>query len=238
MKKLKIVFWTLLVSIIMAIILINILGKKVNPIILRYSQAEAKRFGVFAINTSLDQKFINELDEDIFETTFNDKQEIQMINFKSKKVNLLLEKVAKKVQQNLVDLENGNTDQLVLANTFKGMKFKEIKTGVVCEMPFGALFSNAIVANNGPVFPIKLNFIGDVITNLNTKVSSYGINIVYLEVSIHIEIEERITMPKFTDSVKISNDIPLTIKIIQGTLPDYYLSALERNSPIFSLPIE
>lgn len=222
----------------MAIILINILGKKVNPIILRYSQAEAKRFGVFAINTSLDQKFINELDEDIFETTFNDKQEIQMINFKSKKVNLLLEKVAKKVQQNLVDLENGNTDQLVLANTFKGMKFKEIKTGVVCEMPFGALFSNAIVANNGPVFPIKLNFIGDVITNLNTKVSSYGINIVYLEVSIHIEIEERITMPKFTDSVKISNDIPLTIKIIQGTLPDYYLSALERNSPIFSLPIE
>lgn len=238
MKKLKIVFWTLLVSIIMAIILINILGKKVNPIILRYSQAEAKRFGVFAINTSLDQKFINELDEDIFETTFNDKQEIQMINFKSKKVNLLLEKVAKKVQQNLVYLENGNTDQLVLANTFKGMKFKEIKTGVVCEMPFGALFSNAIVANNGPVFPIKLNFIGDVITNLNTKVSSYGINIVYLEVSIHIEIEERITMPKFTDSVKISNDIPLTIKIIQGTLPDYYLSALERNSPIFSLPIE
>ncbi len=238
MKRLKIIIWVLIVAGIVSGILIHVLGKKVNPIILRYSTVEAKRFGVYAINSSLKQEFMQQLDDDIFETTFNDQKEIQMIDFKTKKVNILLEKVTERIQKRLVALENGDIDKLELANTFKGLKFKDIKRGVVCEMPMGALFSNSIIANNGPVFPIKLNFIGDVMTNLNTKVNTYGINSIYLEVSIHVELEERITMPQFTDSTKISTDIPLTVKVIQGSIPNYYLSALERDSSIFSLPIQ
>ena len=160
-----------------------------------------------------------------------------MIDFKAKKVNQLLEKTTKRVQKRLVDLENGNIKELDMSNTFKGMKFKEIKSGVVCEMPMGSLFSNAIYSHNGPVFPLKLNFIGDVTSNLKTKVETYGINSVYLEVSIHIEVEERITMPLFTDSSKVSVDIPLTVKVIQGSIPNYYLSSIEKDSSLFSLPI-
>lgn len=238
MKRLKIVIVILVISIIIANLFVYLLSKKVNPILLRYSTVEAKRFGVYAVNSALDQEFLNSIDDNIFETTFNEKNEIQMIDFKAKEVNSLLKKTATKVQKRLVDLENGHADKLELSNTFKGIKFKDIKSGVVCEVPMGALFSNSIIANNGPVFPIKLNFIGDVITNLNTKVETYGINSIYLEVSIHVEVEERITMPQFTESSKIDVDIPLTVKVIQGTIPNYYLSSLEKDSSLFSLPLE
>ncbi len=238
MKRLKILFWVLGLAIVCAFFSLYLLSKKVNPILLRYSTVEAKRFGVYAVNSAIDQEFLKKIDNNIFDVTFNEKNEIQMIDFRAKEVNQLLKQTTIKVQKRLVDLENGKTDQLEIANTFKGIKFKEIKKGVVCEVPMGALFSNSIVANNGPIFPIKLNFIGEVVTNLKTKVETYGINSIYLEVSIHVEVEERITMPQFTDSSKIQVDIPLTVKVIQGSIPNYYLSSLEKDSSLFSLPIE
>lgn len=238
MKKLKIIVWIIIIAFSFSFFLIFLLSKKVNPIILRYSTVEAKRFGVYAINSALDQKFLKKLDSNIFDTTFNEKNEIQMIDFKSKKVNELLELTTNKIQKKLIELENGNVDRIELSNTFKGMRFKDIKSGVVCEIPMGALFTNSIIANNGPVFPVKLNFIGDVIANLNTKVENYGINSIFLEVTIHVEVEERVTMPQFTNSSKITVDIPLTVKVIQGTIPNYYLSSLEKKSSAFSLPLE
>lgn len=238
MKRLKILFWILVLAFLCSFLSLFLVSKKVNPILLRYSTVEAKRFGVYAINSAIDQDLLKNIDDNIFEVTFNEKNEIQMIDFRAKEVNQLLKQTTTKIQKRLVALENGEADRLEIANTFKGIKFKEIKKGVVCEVPIGVLFSNSIVANNGPIFPIKLNFIGDVITNLKTKVETYGINSIYLEVSIHVEVEERITMPRFTESSKIDVDIPLTVKVIQGNIPNYYLSTLEKDSSLFSLPIE
>lgn len=125
-----------------------------------------------------------------------------------------------------------------LANTFQGLRYKKIKKGVVCELPAGILYLNDLLSNNGPVVPIKLNFIGYVTTNIETEAKTYGINSVYLEIFIHVEVIEQISMPLLTKSVKTEVDIPLTIKIIQGVIPDYYQSGLQRDSQIYSLPIE
>lgn len=238
MTKKKMILWIIIFSIIGAFVFLQIIRKKINPTILNYSTIEAKRFGVYIINYSLSKKFLNELDEDIFTTSKNSKGEIQIVDFKAKKVNVLLESVAKQVQKRLIDLENGNISEIELANTFKRLRYKKNRNGVLCELPMGILFSNALLSNNGPVVPIKLNFIGSVITNLNTKVKTYGINTVFLEVSIHVEVTERITMPFLTDNAKAEVDIPLTLKIIQGVVPNYYQSQLQKDSSIFSLPVE
>ena len=102
----------------------------------------------------------------------------------------------------------------------------------------GVVFSNVLFSNSGPIIPIKFNFIGQVLTNLNTKVETYGINSVYIEVKLHIEITELITMPLKTEEVKIETDVPLTIKVIQGSIPNYYQQQLQKDSSIFTLPIE
>ena len=157
MKNKKIILWTVIISFILSLILIQLVSKKLNPSILRYSTIEAKRFGTYVVNFSLDKEFLSELDNDIFKITKNDENEIQMIDFDVKKVNNLLENVTTKVQNRLIMLENGKIDDMELANTFQGLRYKKIKKGVVCELPAGILYSNALLSNNGPVVPIKLN---------------------------------------------------------------------------------
>lgn len=237
-NKFVFLFWTLIGSFVMAVFLIHIMNRKISSTILSYSEIEAKRFGTYMINYSLDQNFLEQLDEDIFEVTKNSQGEIQLVDFKTKQANILLETATKRVQENLIKLENGNIKDIDLADTFYGLEFQKIRKGVVCEIPSGVLFSKTLLANNGPVIPIKLNFIGQVVTNLNTEVKSYGINSVYLESSIQIEVNERVTMPLRTNEVVVKVDIPLSIKVIQGTIPNYYLSSLTKDSSSYSLPIE
>ena len=100
------------------------------------------------------------------------------------------------------------------------------------------MFGNSLFANLGPVIPVKLSFLGQVTTHLNTKVESYGINNAYLELYVHIEVVERITMPTMTEEQKVKLDIPLTMKIIQGKVPTYYQGGLKENSQLFTLPID
>ena len=238
MKKLKLILGIVFLAFLISVVFVLCIGKKLNPTIRNYSTVEAKRFGTFIINYSLDKDFLKSLNGDIFETTNNNKGEIQMIDFKTKEVNEVLEKATAKVQKQLIDLENGNIDNMNIADTFKGFRYEKIKNGVVCELPMGVVFSNVLFSNSGPIIPIKFNFIGQVLTNLNTKVETYGINSVYIEVKLHIEITELITMPLKTEEVKIETDVPLTIKVIQGSIPNYYQQQLQKDSSIFTLPIE
>ena len=238
MKKLKLILEIVFLAFLISVVFVLCIGKKLNPTIRNYSTVEAKRFGTFIINYSLDKDFLKSLNGDIFETTNNNKGEIQMIDFKTKEVNEVLEKAAAKVQKQLIELENGNIDNMNIADTFKGLRYEKIKNGVVCELPMGVVFSNVLFSNSGPIIPIKFNFIGQVLTNLNTKVETYGINSVYIEVKLHIEITELITMPLKTEEVKIETDVPLTIKVIQGSIPNYYQQQLQKDSSIFTLPIE
>ena len=238
MKKLKLILGIVFLAFLISVVFVLCIGKKLNPTIRNYSTVEAKRFGTFIINYSLDKDFLKSLNGDIFETTNNNKGEIQMIDFKTKEVNEVLEKATAKVQKQLIDLENGNIDNMNIADTFKGLRYEKIKNGVVCELPRGVVFSNVLFSNSGPIIPIKFNFIGQVLTNLNTKVETYGINSVYIEVKLHIEITELITMPLKTEEVKIETDVPLTIKVIQGSIPNYYQQQLQKDSSIFTLPIE
>ena len=238
MKKLKLILGIVFLAFLISVVFVLCIGKKLNPTIRNYSTVEDKIFGTFIINYSLDKDFLKSLNGDIFETTNNNKGEIQMIDFKTKEVNEVLEKATAKVQKQLIDLENGNIDNMNIADTFKGLRYEKIKNGVVCELPMGVVFSNVLFSNSGPIIPIKFNFIGQVLTNLNTKVETYGINSVYIEVKLHIVITELITMPLKTEEVKIETDVPLTIKVIQGSIPNYYQQQLQKDSSIFTLPIE
>lgn len=223
--------------IVTSFLIVQRIGKKIGPSISKYSEIEAKRFSSFVVNKALNKNFINQLDDDIFDTKKNSKEEIEMIDFKSKKANELLESVTKELQETLIHLENGDIEDFNLSNTFYGPRFSKRKKGVVCEIPSGVIYHNLFLSNLGPVIPVRFTFIGEVVSNLKTKVRTYGINSVYIEVSIHVEVSQRITMPLRTKEVKSSLDIPLTIKVIQGTIPNYYQNQILGDSSLFSLPI-
>lgn len=228
----------MLANIIFSFFLLHILGTKLSPILYRYVNVEAKRFASNIVNSAVNDIISENIDDDLFDIKKNSKNEIEMLDYNTKKVNQLLGKITTEIQKRLINLEDGYLETLKISENFKMGKFTKIRNGVLCEIPMGSLRGNSMFINLGPTIPIKMSFLGQVQTNLNTKVTSYGINNLVLEITVHVQIEEQVTMPAMSKSSIIQVEAPLTIKIIQGVVPNYYLSGLQENSNQYSLPIE
>lgn len=239
MKAKSLILYTTVLAIISSFFFIKLMGEKMNPVIYKYSSAEVQRFTTILLNHSVNETIVDKIDEELFKIEKDQTGKIQTLDYNTKEVNKLLEEITKNVQNDLLNLEQGVIDELNVSENFKGKNFPKIKNGVICELPMSSLFSNSLLANIGPIIPVRLSFVGSVSTNLNTKITSYGINNLYLEINICVEVTERITMPMMTEEVKASVDIPISIKIIEGEIPDYYYqNGINKNSNSYTLPIE
>lgn len=236
-KKINLLFLTIVFAICLSIFFIYLIDKKITPVLLRYATVETKRFSTILINQAIDDEVIELMDDNsLFTVTKSSSDEIQMVDFNTKRVNEVLEFINKKIGQKLTSLEKGEINDLNFVDSFKGVNFDKLKKGVVCEVPAGIIISSSLLSNMGPLIPVKLSFIGQVTTNLKTKVKNYGINNAYVEVSVHVEVTQKITMPISTEEVPVSLDIPLTVKMIQGKVPSFFSNASGENSNLFSLP--
>lgn len=226
----------LIVVILISFFCLQLLGNKLNPILVKYVNLEVERVTSNVVETSVNKILTKGLEQDLFIITKNRYDEVEMVDYDTKKVNLLLKQINQEIHKKLQLLEEGNIEQFNIASSFKGQRFTKVKGGVVCELPLGALTGNGFLSNLGPIIPLKMSFLGQVESSLKTKVTDYGINNLYLELSIHVEIRERVTFPKTSQDKTIAIDAPLSIKIIQGVVPDYYGGIVDRNSQSFTFP--
>lgn len=238
MNKIKCLFWLTMLSVGLSFFLLRVIGQRLTPILSRYVNIEANRFANNIVNSIVNEIIIDNYEENLFEISQNASGEIEMLDYNTKKVNKLLLEINEVVQQKLINLEEGKIEELEISNNFKLTNLKKTKNGVLCEIPLGALKGNMLFANIGPNIPIRLSFIGQVQSNLETKITSYGINNIVIETNIIVEVEERITMPTTSENSVVIIKAPLTIKIIKGTVPNYYAGTYEKKSNTISLPLE
>ena len=79
--------------------------------------------------------------------------------------------------------------------------------------------------NLGPKIKLRLNLLGDIMSNIETEVKPYGINNAYVELRIHLEVTARVVLPFVSEKIVISNVIPLSMNIVQGVVPEAYISS-------------
>ena len=238
MKKIKFILWLLIANIALSFFLLKTIGEELNPILARYVNIEANRFANNIVNSTVNETIVKNNNDDLFIISQNSQGEIEMLDYNTQKVNKLLLEITNKIQNKLINLEEGKIAELEISNNFKLKNLTQIKNGVLCEVPIGALKGNTLFSNIGPNIPIRLSFIGQVQSNLETKISSYGINNIVIETNVVVEVEEQITMPTTSEKSTLIIKAPLTIKIIKGTVPDYYSSNIEKQSDSISLPLE
>ena len=150
-------------------------------------------------------------------------QQNKEADFDNNEVNKLLLEITTNIQNSLLNLEEGKVKSFNISHNLKN-------NGIVCSIPIGTVLGIPLLSNLGPVIPVRISFIGDVISNLKTTIKSYGINNVYLQVDIVVEVSEQITMPLMTEVKKIKIVSPLFIRVIQGKIPNYYLNDITRES--------
>ena len=223
--------------IISTIFFINYCGKKVLPTIMTQAQIDAKKMAILIIKNSINDEVLNTLDDKMYNVVQNNNGEIQTIDFNPIIVNRFLSKTTSVVSNNLQNLERGKIDNISFMDY--NIKKEKLKNGVISEIPMGIITNNVLLSNLGPKVPVKINLVGNVISSVETRVSNYGINSALIEVIAKVEVTEQVIIPFQTKNIKIVNEIPVAIKVINGTVPEYYGSGrLNESSNILSIPIE
>lgn len=219
MKK-KIIFLiiVLIIIIFIAIIFVKILNNQIAPKVMDYSISEMKRVTSIILNRSINSDLLENIDMNrLFIVTKGDNDEVMTISLDSVIVNKINDDVSDACEDNLRLMEEGKYQ--VLKKKFNiGEEYFYV--------PSGVFFNNTILNSIGPKIPINLKIIGNVTSNIKTDVKEYGINNSLITVSVNIEVELMVILPFTSDYIKISNDIPISIKLIQGKVPQFYGGSL------------
>ena len=228
MKRIHI-FTLLLIIILSSIIcsykLLEYYSVKMSPVVFSYAESEVKKLTTLIINKSITKQMSVGLDVDnLLNITRNSDGDIQMISYNSITVTKLLNSVTNLVQLNIKSIEEGNVDLLELPDIYDEEK---MKYGIVYEIPLGTVTDNFLLANLGYKIPVKFTLVGSTMTNLDTKITEYGINNALLEIFITIDVTTQINIPFVSKEVNMSTEVPIAIKLIQGVIPEYYINGLE-----------
>jgi len=202
----------IIVSIIFSFMIIDNLAKKCDEILLPMAESQTRKVVTMIINSACDESMIS---DNLYTINKNSDNEIEMITYNSFEVTKLINDVTSNIENKLRKIENNEMDYYGDA--------KEYENGIISEIPFGVVFGNSLLRNVGPKIKIRLNLLGDITSNIETEVKPYGINNAYVEVRIHLEVTARIVLPFVTEKVVISNVIPISMNIVQGTVPEGYI---------------
>lgn len=236
MVKIKMLFKNVYVLIftfvfIFSSLFLYILNKKAMPAIMSYANVQTKKIGIEVLRntgTSEVKKLIDE--NNLFDVTKNNIDEIESIDFNTGIINETLAIISKSVRKRLKEIEQGkNLPEEIYEETLD----KSMKKGIIYEVPAGVIFNNAFLSNAGPKIPVKIKYSGNVGLDVKTRVSKYGLNSALIEVYIYVEVTQRTILPFQSKDVKLTSEIPVIMKVVKGNIP-YYLSDINNS---YDLPM-
>ena len=195
-------------SLFFTFVIINYLSKKANEILYPLAVSETRKVVTTIINSACDHLLIN---NNLYTMVKDGNDEIKMINYDSVEVTKIINNVTYSVEKKIKEFEDGK------------INYYGDKNGIVAIIPFGIIFDSPFLNNLGPKIKLRLNLLGDIMSNIETEVKPYGINNAYVEVRISLTVTARIILPFVTENVVISNVIPISMNIVQGNVPEGYI---------------
>ena len=197
-----------------------------------YAEAEVKRLATLVINKSIDKQLSMGMDVDsMFEIVRNNDGEIEMIDFNTVNVTKILSSMTELIESNLMAMVNGEIDSMDIdLSGVSDMDYEKIGSGVIFEATMGSITGSSLINNIGPKVPVKLNLMGDVVCNVETSVKEYGINNALIEVGIKVSVDTMVNTPFVSDVVNVETVIPVSMKVISGSIPSYYFDGFNNSS--------
>lgn len=234
-EKLIFIIILLLISLFLSF---KYLNKKAYPIFENYAEIEIKKISNIIINKAISKQLVENADVDkLFITQKNNNNEITTVDYNAVVVNKFLSTINSTIHLYLREIEEGNIDFIELPeDVINNYEVNHKEKGIIYKLPIGVIFNNSFLANIGPKIPIKFNFLGDITSSISTKVTNYGINNALIEVNLNLKLIQKILLPFISKNIVIENSVPISIKMTQGNVPNYYLNGIENRSSLVTLP--
>ncbi len=219
----------LLIMVILIFLCTFMLFKYVNngvkKILVVYAANEIKTESVLLINDGINSLEMGGCEEYI-SVVKNKDDEIISVDFNSQLINKNLVKINNKIYKNLKLLETGEYN-------FTNNLYIE-KDKLTYQIPLGLITGNPSLANFGPKVPFKARVIGNVVSNIKTEITPYGINNSLLKIYIDVTVNSRLSMPFISEELNTVVSAPVVIKLINGRIPNVYGGAYSVTSPFTS----
>ena len=211
-RRLSILIITLITIIFISLFIVRLIFNKINPLISDYSVAQMKRIISSIINRSINSNVFNK----------EDLSNLYIINYDKDTTTVILDSV---IVNRITDIiSDACEDNLRLVENGKYNLLKE-KFSIGEEyfyVPSSIFFNSTLLSLISPKIPISLKMIGNVTSGINTDVKEYGINNSLITISTEITVEMMVILPFTSDYVSITNYVPISVRLIQGKVPEFY----------------
>ncbi|CAM3050976.1 sporulation protein YunB [Paenibacillus sediminis] len=111
-------------------------------------------------------------------------------------------------------------------------------------IPLGMALGSPVLASFGPKIPVRIEPQGAVKVELSTRQQDAGINMILVEVYIHITTEVSVVIPFDIEAEKVETEIPISYLLVVGDVPMYYydnkgnpIGENGNNAPNISVPM-
>ena len=115
---------------------------------------------------------------------------------------------------------------------------KHQKQGILLLIPLGMITQNPLINHFGPKIPVVIHFMDTFLTQVQTKVTNYGINNALMEIILHIKIKYETIGLKKSVKEEIDYDYLIDSRIIQGNVPNWYAGTYEKRSAFYEIQKE
>lgn len=192
-----------------------------------YSKMEKQIYEI--ITSEITSNILNDkVLKNVLIVTKNSVGEIITVDYDLEKAYRINNLINDSIRKSLTKIENGN---------IKNPEFHIAGNGMYVEIPFTVLSKKALISNMGPDIPVAVSFVGTVITNLETKMTDYGLNNVLNELFVTIEIKQLLTTPVTSESITYKYNVLIDAAMINGRVPSYYGSEIISESNLLDIPL-
>ncbi len=205
--------------------LFRYINRGVKTVLSVYAVNEIKSESALLINESISALNMGSYEEYI-NVVKNKDDEIISVDFNSQLINKNLVEINNKIYKSLKLIETGEYN--FTSNLYIG------KSKLTYNIPLGLITGSPTLVNLGPKVPFKARIIGNVVSDIKTEITPYGINNSLLKIYIDITVSERLVMPFISKEVTTSVSAPIVVKLINGRIPNVYGGAYSVTSPFTS----
>ena len=198
-----------------------------------YSTMLASKITKYIVNNAYVREKVNYYTDDIYDVVKDDTNEIKNIVYDAGVVNELINSITERAYNMFNMLEYGDLSKINIRENILTSDLNS-KDGIVMEVPSGVIFDNYLLASLGPKIPVKISLTGEFESYVTTDVVEYGINNAMVSIYINIKVSEQITMPFASQKITIENKIPIFMSLVNGSIPNYYISGFSKNFKIYS----
>jgi len=225
----KIVFFTIVFVFSFTFFLLQRFSKSINHHLIGISEAEVQKVTYGFITERINHHLLNkETLNDILVITKNKNDEILSVDFNLDQAYQVLDNISKVLTCAIEEMEHGE-----IGIAYYDNDLSHSTNGLSLSIPIGSVLDNSYFYNLGPKLPVKVNFIGSVLTNLETKVTNYGLNNALVEVFVYVEFHNQLIVPFQTKEMTLKYDAVIASMMIEGQVPSFYNGMITKDSGIY-----